>query len=286
MSGKRRGLVAGREAADVLPLVVVSAAGPLTGTTGRLRCHRNRRIKKASRWTARSIGSSAQIVGAIVSAGRRGIYIMPRTRDTTFPHNPTRWADAPGTHPRHVQAAAHKSGFGSIFWGHVSLPRDQIWVYHASGSLAVRTRLTGTAIRFPCAYLGKRKRPLWVTNLNWHTARGSYQHNTLLPDFRRRQQLCLDAKQRLALVREYAAMILPPDPFFPPLRPQRTRGAYKSRRADGWAVGTLRKPCWVCMGAAKHRHHVIPIAGGGRNRKDNLVPLCVACHHSVHGRTF
>ena len=118
---------------------------------------------------------------------------------------------------------------------------------------------------------------------NLHALRTSYQHNTLLKVFRDRQAQCRSIDDRFSLVKEYAALVLPDDPFHGPHCPKRTRRHYYKRRADGWAKGMTRPPCWICGNTAKHRHHVIPLSGGGRNRKDNLLPLCVLCHRGVHG---
>lgn len=42
--------------------------------------------------------------------------------------------------------------------------------------------------------------------------------------------------------------------------------------------------CYCCSGVAVLRHHVKPIAYGGRNKKNNCVPLCNPCHLLVHDR--
>jgi len=36
--------------------------------------------------------------------------------------------------------------------------------------------------------------------------------------------------------------------------------------------------CYLCPKLAQHRHHVRPIARGGANTIDNIVPLCIKCH--------
>lgn len=41
--------------------------------------------------------------------------------------------------------------------------------------------------------------------------------------------------------------------------------------------------CWCCQNAiAVIRHHVQPISKGGRNKVNNIVPLCNDCHKLVH----
>ena len=51
-----------------------------------------------------------RLLKAIVSAGLQGIYTMPSPATPPSLTIHTLWADAPGTHPRHVQAAAHLKG--------------------------------------------------------------------------------------------------------------------------------------------------------------------------------
>jgi hypothetical protein len=41
--------------------------------------------------------------------------------------------------------------------------------------------------------------------------------------------------------------------------------------------------CYCCMkNTATLRHHVITLANGGRNKRNNIVPLCGDCHSKVH----
>jgi 5-methylcytosine-specific restriction endonuclease McrA len=40
--------------------------------------------------------------------------------------------------------------------------------------------------------------------------------------------------------------------------------------------------CYVCDGVATIRHHVLPLGKGGRNKLNNIVPLCHPCHCKVH----
>ncbi len=42
------------------------------------------------------------------------------------------------------------------------------------------------------------------------------------------------------------------------------------------------RPCFACGKRFDHRHHIIQIQHGGRNRKRNLVLLCRGCHSEVH----
>lgn len=41
--------------------------------------------------------------------------------------------------------------------------------------------------------------------------------------------------------------------------------------------------CWACdEQEPEHWHHIVPLARGGDNRRENLVPLCQPCHDAVH----
>lgn len=41
--------------------------------------------------------------------------------------------------------------------------------------------------------------------------------------------------------------------------------------------------CYCCIkNKADIRHHVIPLSQGGRNKRNNIVPLCNTCHCKVH----
>lgn len=44
-----------------------------------------------------------------------------------------------------------------------------------------------------------------------------------------------------------------------------------------------KQPCYCCVkNIAVLRHHVIPLANGGRSKENNIVPLCKDCHEKVH----
>lgn len=45
---------------------------------------------------------------------------------------------------------------------------------------------------------------------------------------------------------------------------------------------TSNCPCYVCDNGADVRHHVITLQNGGRNKNNNIVPLCYSCHAKVH----
>ena len=40
--------------------------------------------------------------------------------------------------------------------------------------------------------------------------------------------------------------------------------------------------CYCCQFYAQVRHHVIPLSRGGRNKYNNIVPLCKSCHAKIH----
>jgi 5-methylcytosine-specific restriction endonuclease McrA len=63
--------------------------------------------------------------------------------------------------------------------------------------------------------------------------------------------------------------------------------AWQQRRAAFNAIKHKQLPlgnhvCYVCEDPAVIRHHVIPLIAGGRNKRNNIVPLCLECHSKVH----
>lgn len=81
---------------------------------------------------------------------------------------------------------------------------------------------------------------------------------------------------RLILLFELSSLI-PSDP------PESSR---EERRAEfmedeGFKV-LLKCPCWVCRKPATQRHHLIQLQNGGRNVKENVIPICTECHSEVH----
>ena len=42
--------------------------------------------------------------------------------------------------------------------------------------------------------------------------------------------------------------------------------------------------CMFCGSSPVEYHHIVPLAQGGDNRINNLVPLCRACHLKAHGK--
>lgn len=48
------------------------------------------------------------------------------------------------------------------------------------------------------------------------------------------------------------------------------------------ANAPINKKCFVCLGPAHCRHHIIQLQHGGMNHKKNVVSLCNDCHAEVH----
>lgn len=44
----------------------------------------------------------------------------------------------------------------------------------------------------------------------------------------------------------------------------------------------INTKCFVCLGKANCRHHIIQLQNGGLNQKKNLVSLCNKCHSDIH----
>jgi hypothetical protein len=45
---------------------------------------------------------------------------------------------------------------------------------------------------------------------------------------------------------------------------------------------TEKSNCFTCPNLATIRHHVIQIQNGGKNKRNNIVPLCSRCHSNIH----
>jgi hypothetical protein len=44
----------------------------------------------------------------------------------------------------------------------------------------------------------------------------------------------------------------------------------------------INTKCFVCLGHAHCRHHIIQLQHGGLNQKKNIVSLCSGCHAEIH----
>jgi 5-methylcytosine-specific restriction protein A len=69
----------------------------------------------------------------------------------------------------------------------------------------------------------------------------------------------------------------------------RQRGYTRSYEKVRQAVLARQPLCVICelegrVSVATLTHHIIPLAEGGSNRADNLLPLCEYCHSRVHGK--
>lgn len=64
---------------------------------------------------------------------------------------------------------------------------------------------------------------------------------------------------------------------------QRRRSKFDNRKREPWE---LKQKCLVCKAQGKrtHIHHLIPVAKGGNDTRDNLVRVCYDCHCKIHGR--
>jgi HNH endonuclease len=110
--------------------------------------------------------------------------------------------------------------------------------------------------------------------------RRTYQNAELLKAFWLRADRAHSRGGRLNLLREMTTMQLTPDPYAPH-DTKGTRRHFRNRKVHGHF--RLKGWCWVCRGESPdHRHHVIPVKAGGRNRALNIVLLCATCHHDVH----
>lgn len=61
----------------------------------------------------------------------------------------------------------------------------------------------------------------------------------------------------------------------------KAREGYKSKRAKLHHFRDFGE-CFACPSRADCRHHIIQLQNGGRNKPDNLVSLCNACHAEIH----
>lgn len=60
------------------------------------------------------------------------------------------------------------------------------------------------------------------------------------------------------------------------------RGIFNSNKFSNFPIGE-EQICYCCVkNVAQLRHHVVPLANGGRNRGNNIVPLCKHCHSLIH----
>lgn len=122
------------------------------------------------------------------------------------------------------------------------------------------------------------------TTPNVDEQRRTYQNAQLLKAFWKRADRAQSRGGRLYLLRQMVGAELLPDPYLE----HSTTGArrhFQRRKAKGHF--RLKGWCWVCeKESPDHRHHIIPLKSGGRNRKLNIVLLCASCHGDVHRARF
>ena len=39
--------------------------------------------------------------------------------------------------------------------------------------------------------------------------------------------------------------------------------------------------CWCCGERAREYHHILPKRAGGKNDRQNIMPLCTMCHNAI-----
>ena len=65
------------------------------------------------------------------------------------------------------------------------------------------------------------------------------------------------------------------------LRLNQMRNGFNSHKISQLAM-TENTKCYICTEKAVLRHHVVPLFYGGRNKRNNIVPLCNECHCKLH----
>lgn len=111
--------------------------------------------------------------------------------------------------------------------------------------------------------------------------RRTYQHSQLLKQFWPKARKAQSKRGRMDLLRRYSRILLGPDPYLPDIPASAARRHFGKRKLRGHFK--LRGWCWCCeRETPDDRHHIIPLKNGGRNIKQNIVPLCSTCHREVH----
>src|ERR1035438_3040020 len=89
----------------------------------------------------------------------------------------------------------------------------------------------------------------------------------------------IKADQRLSFLRSQ----LKKEGRLPPMSTQfQRRQSFDQHKYSSLPLAASQ-PCFCCVvNKATLRHHVIPLANGGRNKRNNIVPLCNSCHAKVH----
>lgn len=97
-------------------------------------------------------------------------------------------------------------------------------------------------------------------------------YRTCIAEFWEQAAVALSITDRLELLQTYAEKVV------------RIKGQHNPRNIRRGTLTVAKTPtCWACrMRKGEHRHHVIQIQHGGRNRYGNGVLLCRGCHACVH----
>lgn len=89
---------------------------------------------------------------------------------------------------------------------------------------------------------------------------------------------CIKPENRLAFLKAHVKVIKVERT---PLEISQCRSGFDYSKYRMFPMAASCK-CYLCGGRATLRHHVVPLAQGGRNRTNNIVPLCHSCHITVH----
>lgn len=81
----------------------------------------------------------------------------------------------------------------------------------------------------------------------------------------------------IALMREYANISVTFGSRNNNPKLQRQKFTKASRHKKLWG-----RACICCGKSGSHRHHIIQLQHGGKNDKNNVVPICVKCHSDIH----
>ncbi len=87
---------------------------------------------------------------------------------------------------------------------------------------------------------------------------------------------CLPYPRKLALLRSMASLNL-----LQKTKPERLKNIRAHFNAE-FRDEQDERPCFLCKARFNHRHHIIQLHRGGRNRSRNIVLLCRGCHALVH----
>ena len=85
---------------------------------------------------------------------------------------------------------------------------------------------------------------------------------------------------RLNKLKEYAEIVIP---YTMQSSISKRRNQFNKKKDNLHSPDHPRnRRCFVCLGQAECRHHIIALQNGGINSRMNLVSLCNACHAEIH----